>query len=206
MAKPQIMNKRFSSQIFTNTFILFFLLCVGCSRSLDSSTNSDPHYANLHSLTATLIDGKPVSLDIFKGKVVLIANISLHCGTTPQLLSLETLYQTYKNAGLVVLGFPSNDFTGESKDSQEIEHICQTKYGVTFPLFESDAILGKNKQVVFEYLTTSGPKNTRGEVMFNMEKFLIDRNGNIRERFGPFTNAMSVTLTNEVESLLNEKN
>lgn len=161
--------------------------------------------ADFYALNAESADGKNVDFKDFRGKVLLISNISLNCGTTVQLRDLEQLHNLYSEQGLVVLGFPSDDFSKkEPGSSQEIKRVCKTRYGVNFPLFALQPVIGPKKQPVFEYLTERVPYEMRGEVGFNFEKFLIAKDGTVRQRYGPFTNAMSSQLKLDIEELLKE--
>ncbi len=130
-------------------------------------------------LKAVSIDGQSVEMKSFEGKVILVVNVASRCGFTSQYEGLEKLYNKYKDKGLVVLGFPSNDFGGqEPGTNSEIKSFCKTTYGVTFPMFAKGPVTGKDIQPVFKTLTASG-----GGVLWNFEKFLIDRRGRLRERY-----------------------
>lgn len=158
-------------------------------------------------LSATDIEGREVSFDRYRGKVVLVSNISLKCGTTPQLKDLEALYERYSDRGLVVLGFPNNAFTGdrEPKDREEIKETCSKKYGVTFPLFSLVPVRGESAHDVFKFLTSKCKEDLSGPISFNLEKFLVDRRGDVRQRFGAFTGALSDAMIAEIELLLGER-
>lgn len=150
--------------------------------------------------------GKPLSFSSYAGQVILVSNIALKCGTTPQLSALEELYETYHEQGFIVLGFPSNDFTGKNEptDPVKIGDMCKNDFGVTFPILAPGHVRGEKIQEVFRFLTHSCHDKYQGEVHFNFEKFLIDRAGKVRHRFGPFTSAKSHKLRREVEALLEE--
>lgn len=183
--------------------VLFFV--VFNSMVLPRDTFSD-HRNSFYSLSAKSLSGERIVFDSYKDKVVLAVNISLKCGTTPQLKALQELYQRYSNRGFVVLGFPSNDFTGELEPSDRsvIKDTCALKYGVKFPLFTLGSVRGETKQPVFDFLVNSGSEDIQGEVAFNFEKFLIDRSGKLRNRFGSFEGATSDIVVEEVEKLLQE--
>lgn len=145
-------------------------------------------------------------LQDFKGKVLLVANIHLKCGTTPQLLELEALYQRYKEHGLVVVGVPSEDFAPmDQKGLKEIRQACGSIYGVTFPILEPERILGPNKSSLFSFLTASGPEQMHGEVAFNFEKFLVGRDGQVKARYGSFTAADGIEISDAIEAELARK-
>ena len=170
-----------------------------------SPAGAEQQEKSLYSLEVESISGNATTLEKYRGKVLLITNIALKCGTTEQLHALQKLYDNYQERGLVVLGFPSNDFTGEdTSEPKEIHNTCSNKYGVTFPLFKPAPIRGEAVQDVFSYLTTSGTEDIQGDVAFNFEKFLIDKKGKLRDRFGPFTGAQSEALLSRVDALLSE--
>lgn len=128
------------------------------------------------------LDGTPVDLAKYKGKVVLIVNVASRCGYTPQYTGLQKLYDTYKDKGLVVLGFPANEFGGQEPGSDaEIATFCSTKYGVTFDLFSKIIVKGPQKAPLYKTLTESA--TPPGEVAWNFEKFLIGREGGIVGRY-----------------------
>ncbi len=133
----------------------------------------------------TGIDGKEVDLGKYKGKVVLLVNVASECGYTPQYKGLQELYQTYGGEGLVVLGVPSNDFgKQEPGTNAQILEFCKSTYKVTFPLLEKVVVKGDKKVPLYQYLTSSetNPKYA-GEIGWNFEKFLIDRQGRVVGRF-----------------------
>lgn len=128
------------------------------------------------------LDGKPVDLGQFQGKVVLVVNVASRCGATPQYAGLQKLYDTYKDRGLVVIGFPANDFGAQEPGSDaEIAEFCSSKYAVTFPMFSKISVKGANKPQLFKTLTESA--DPPGEIGWNFEKFLIGRDGTIKGRF-----------------------
>jgi glutathione peroxidase len=136
---------------------------------------------------------------------VLISNIALECGTTPQLKGLEDLYREFNSRGLTVIGVPSNEFSGESVDDHsKIQTYCFKRFGVTFPLLAPGSLVGPNKRELFRFLTQQCAEELAGEVSFNLEKFLVDRHGNVRARFGPFANPMSQHVRSKVQQLLAE--
>jgi glutathione peroxidase len=139
----------------------------------------------LYDFTLNDIDGKPVDLRSYAGKVVLVVNTASRCGFTPQFEGLEKLHQSYRDQGLVVLGFPSNDFMGQDPGSDaEIKSFCTKEYGVSFPMFSKVAVAGKNAAPLYLWLTDKKihPK-TGGAVSWNFNKFLIGRDGTVIGRF-----------------------
>lgn len=144
------------------------------------------------------IDGTPISLAQYSGKVLLIVNVASKCGYTPQYAELEQLWTRYKDRGLVVLGFPANNFGGQEPGSDEqIKQFCTENYGVTFPMFSKVSVKGQDIAPLFALLTEKA-----GEINWNFNKFLIDRNGNIVTRFDSKVTPLSENLTSEIEKLL----
>src|SRR5262249_46504544 len=131
------------------------------------------------------LDGKEVDLAKFKGKVILMVNVASKCGYTPQYEGLQKLYKQHGKDGLVILGFPSNDFGRQEPGSDsDIAAFCKENYGVTFPMFSKVVVKGKDKCPLYQYLTSkkSNPK-FGGDIGWNFTKFLIGRNGAIVARF-----------------------
>ena len=135
------------------------------------------------------IDGKETSLQAFNGKVVLLVNVASECGFTPQYKGLEALYRRHKPNGLVVLGFPCNQFGHqEPGDADEIRRFCSSTYDVSFPLFEKVEVNGKDAHPLFTFLKTQRPGALGSEaIKWNFTKFLVDRNGAVRNRYAPTT-------------------
>lgn len=152
------------------------------------------------------IDGTPAALREFAGSVLLVVNVASKCGLTPQYEGLEALYTRFRDQGFVVLGFPSNDFAGQEPGSNEdIAGFCSTQYAVDFPLFSKINVVGPQKHPLYASLIASQPKaadsaafreklkgykitpNPEPEVLWNFEKFLIDRKGDVVARFAPDT-------------------
>lgn len=162
--------------------------------------------SDLYSISETLLDGSSYPLSQLRGQVVLVANFALRCGTTPQLKALEETHRQFEALGLVVIGVPSNDFTGEAMDDHaEIQHSCSKRFGVTFPLLSPGRVVGTQKRELYQHLTQQAPSEMRGEVGFNFEKFLVDRQGRVRMRFGPFSNPASKHVRAAIQELLDEK-
>ncbi len=153
------------------------------------------------------LDGKPVELSKYKGKVALVVNVASECGLTPQYSGLQAMYDKYKDKGLVVLGFPCNQFGGqEPGSSKEISEFCTKNYGVTFDMFQKVDVNGDKACDLYKYLTNldTQPKG-KGKVSWNFEKFLIDREGNVIARFAPNTAPDDPALTAAVEKALGAK-
>lgn len=142
----------------------------------------------IYDFEAKLLSGKTISLAEFKGKTMVIVNTASKCGLTPQYAGLEKLYQKYKNQGLVVLGFPCNQFgKQESGSSQEIEEFCQINYGVSFIMFDKIEVNGANAHPLFNYLKSNLKGLFSNRIKWNFTKFIIDKNGKPIKRYAPFT-------------------
>ncbi len=129
------------------------------------------------------MDGKDVNLADYKGKVLLIVNVASKCGYTPQYEALESIYKKYKDQGFEILAFPCNDFGGqEPGTNDEIKTFCTTKYDVTFKLFNKIKVLGDERSPLYQRLINNDVTE-KGDVKWNFEKFLIDKDGNIVARF-----------------------
>jgi glutathione peroxidase len=144
--------------------------------------------------------GKPLKLSHYKGKVLLIVNVASKCGNTPQYKGLEALYEKYKDQGLVIIGFPCNQFfSQEPGDAKTIQSFCTLNYGVTFPLAHKIEVNGANKDPLYAYLETVFP----GDIEWNFGKFLVDRHGHPIHRYKPKT--QPETLTADIEAALAQK-
>ena len=138
------------------------------------------------------------------GKPLLIVNTASRCGFTPQYDALEQLHEERLSQGLLVLGFPSNDFMGQEPGSdQEIESFCRINFGVTFKLFPKGAVKGPHKQPVFRFLTECGPRSLRGKVRWNFEKFLVDERGYLVGRWRSYVSPRSRGIRHAIDQLLN---
>jgi glutathione peroxidase len=156
-------------------------------------------------ITVQSIDGKPVNLSTYKGQVVLIVNVASKCGYTPQYQGLEKLYNAKKDAGLVVLGFPANDFLGQEPGSNEqIAEFCKSKYGVTFPMFEKITVTGRKQHELYKRLTAEA-KEMGGAPSWNFTKYLIARDGTLVARFGSKTTPEDQALLAAIDAQLAKK-
>ncbi|MCL1129967.1 glutathione peroxidase [Shewanella sairae] len=149
---------------------------------------------SIYDFSANNIQGKQVSLADYKDKVVLIVNTASECGFTPQYKDLEALNQKYQAQGLVILGFPCNQFGAQEKgDSQAISQFCELNFGVTFPLFEKIDVNGSNTLPLYAYLKHSAKGLLGSEkIKWNFTKFLVDRQGNPVKRYAPTTKPMAL--------------
>ncbi len=158
--------------------------------------------APIHEFSVELLTGGQQPMADYTGKVLLIVNTASHCGFTPQYAGLEALYQRYRERGLVVLGFPCNQFgSQEPGDAEEIASFCQKNYGVSFPMFAKIEVNGDNAHPLYQYLKKAAPGLLGSEgIKWNFTKFLVNRQGEVSERYAPATAPESIA--NDIEKLL----
>jgi glutathione peroxidase len=152
------------------------------------------------------IDGKDVKLDEYNGKVLLIVNVASKCGYTPQYEGLESIYRKYKDQGLVVMGFPANNFLGqEPGTNEEIKTFCKTRYDVTFPMFAKISVKGDDIHPLYRFLTSkeTNPEFS-GDISWNFNKFLVDRSGKIVDRFSTREKPESEKIAMAIEKALKQ--
>ena len=173
----------------------------GASATEQGATLMAAKSASIYDFTLDDIDGKPVALSQFKGKVVLLVNTASFCVNTPQYADLEKMYETYKERGLEILAFPANNFgQQEPGTNQEIKGFCLTKYSVGFPLFSKISVKGDDKHPLYRYLTEQSP--FPGEVEWNFQKYLVDRSGNVVARYHHRTKPLADEIVKDVERYL----
>ena len=179
--------------------------------------------ASIYDIPVKKITGEDTSLAEFKGHVLLVVNVASKCGLTPQYEGLEKLYEQYKGQGLVVAGFPANDFKAQEPGSnEEILTFCTTNFGVKFPLFDKITVVGAQKHPLYAALIAAQPKavslsevpfreklkgygidaNPEPELTWNFEKFLVSRSGEVVERFAPDTQPDAPALVAAIEAEL----
>lgn len=142
--------------------------------------------AKFYSFKANSIQGKEISMELYRGKTILVVNTASKCGLTPQLEGLEALYQKYKDKGLVILGFPCNQFLNqEPGDEKSISEGCLINYGVSFPMFSKIDVNGKDAHPIYKYLKKEVGGLFFNSIKWNFTKFLIDHNGKPIKRFSP---------------------
>ncbi len=157
---------------------------------------------SFYDFSADRLDGAPENLAAYRGKVVLVVNTASECGFTPQYAGLQELYARYKDKGLVILGFPCNQFGGqEPGDSEQIGAFCQKNYGVDFPIFAKLEVNGDGAHPLYQYLKSSA-KGVLGTeaIKWNFTKFLINREGQVVDRYAPTTKPEE--LVKDIEALL----
>jgi len=184
----------------------------------------------LYDIPVTRISGEGASLASYRGKVLLVVNVASQCGLTPQYEALEKLYSRFKDSGFVVCGFPANDFGAQEPGSNEdIQTFCRSTFGVEFPMFSKIAVTGSDTHPLYQSLITAQPKatspgrdafrakldgflsskhngattNPEPGILWNFEKFLIDRNGNVAARFSPEVLPDDPAVISAIESALN---
>ncbi len=161
---------------------------------------------NIYDLKLTSIDGQPIELSKYKGKVLLIVNVASECGMTPQYEGLQALHEKYKEKGLAVLGMPCNQFGAQEPGSnQEIKAFCTSSYKVTFDMFSKIEVKGKEASPLYKQLTILDTKpQGAGPVGWNFEKFLVSRKGDVIARFGSSVEPDSPDLVEAISKALNE--
>ena len=159
--------------ILTSILTIFFLIA--------------PTQKTVYDFTVKDIDGKDVSLSAYKGKTLLIVNVASLCGNTPQYKDIQALYENYKGKGLVVLGFPANNFMGqEPGNNEEIKKFCTKEYAVTFPMFSKISVKGKDIAPLYSFLTKKSENGVvDADVKWNFQKFLINKKGEVVQWVSP---------------------
>lgn len=178
---------------------------------------------SIYDIPLRRIDGTPTDLGAFRGKVVLVVNVASACGLTPQYAQLEKLYEDKKDAGLVVAGFPANNFKAQEPGSnQEIAEFCTSKFGVKFPMFEKLSVKGPDQHPLYKRLIEAQPHarekpgsdfrakqasyglkpDNETDILWNFEKFLIDRSGKVVGRYTPNTTTNDAPLKDDIEKAL----
>ena len=159
--------------------------------------------SKIYDTEAKTINGEEITLSEYAGDVLVIVNTASECGYTPQYKGLQELYETYSDQGLTILGFPANNFGGQEPGSdEEILQFCEVNYGVEFPMFSKVSVKGNDIHPLFDYLTNTENEDFEGEIRWNFEKFLVDRNGNLVRRFRSGVEPMSSELTGSITDLL----
>jgi len=184
-----------SKRIFFPIILFFFLSAIAVPGE---------NIKSIYDFTMKDIDGKPVPLSGFKGKVILIVNVASKCGFTKQYKGLQELYTKYSDKGLVILGFPANNFLRQEPGTdEEIKSFCSLNYGVTFPMFSKISVKGKDMHPLYRFLTDKEiHPDTGGKITWNFNKFLAGRDGKIIHRFGSRTKPLSDKLVKALEQAL----
>ncbi|GAB3913789.1 glutathione peroxidase [Microlunatus endophyticus] len=155
----------------------------------------------LSDFVATKITGDPVDLGAYQGKVVLVVNTASQCGLTPQYAGLQTLYETYADSGLEILGFPCDQFGHQEPGTEaEIADFCELNYGVSFPMFAKIEVNGERAHPLYQWLTSTIPGENGPDIEWNFAKFLLNRDGELLQRYSP--QVKPEELTGDLEKAL----
>ncbi|HYL77284.1 MAG TPA: glutathione peroxidase [Bryobacteraceae bacterium] len=162
--------------------------------------------SSIYEFTLNSIDGQPAPLAAYKGKVLLLVNVASKCGFTPQYKELEAMYEKYKDQGLLVVGFPANNFMAqEPGTNEEIKTFCSRTYNVTFPMYSKISVKGDDKAPLYQFLTDkSANPTTGGDIKWNFTKFLVGRDGKVLARFEPAVKPDSQEVVSAMEKALKQ--
>jgi len=162
---------------------------------------------NFYSFEGKTATGETFHMDQFKGKVVMVVNVASKCGFTPQYDDLQKLYEEYKDKGLVILGFPANNFMNQEPGSnEEIQEFCQMNFGVTFPVLAKISVKGNDIHPLYAWLTDKKiHPETGGTIGWNFTKFIIDSEGNVTARFASRTNPLDEEVIKAINALLEKQ-
>jgi glutathione peroxidase len=160
--------------------------------------------ASVYDYSLKSIDGSPAPLDHYRGKVLLLVNVASQCGYTPQYTGLEKLHERFKDRGLVVLGFPANNFGGQEPGSdQEIKQFCSRKYNVSFPMYSKTSVKGTDINPLYAFLTDKAQNpETGGDIKWNFTKFLVNKDGKVIARFESKVTPDSPEVVEAIENAL----
>ena len=183
-------------------FNLFFGPKEGQMQSYNSTKMQNTE-KTIYGFTLNDIDGKPVKLSDYSGKIVIIVNVASKCGLTPQYRGLQEFYEQNKDKGVEILGFPANNFMGQEPGSDsEIKNFCSKNYGVTFPVFSKISVKGKDMSPLYKFLTSKDENGVlESSVKWNFQKYLIDRQGRLVTFFDPQTSIDDPKVTEAIKSL-----
>lgn len=164
---------------------------------------TDTNPTSVHDFELNNIEGENIPLKKYEGNVLLIVNTASECGFTPQYEGLQALYEEYKDQGLVLLGFPANNFGGQEPGTdKEIKQFCEANYGVSFPMFSKISVKGNDINPLFDFLTKQENPDFTGAIKWNFEKFLVSKDGTLLRRFRSDVTPQSDQIINAVEDAL----
>ncbi len=188
--------------IFASIALLELLSCMAGAQSMkNTGKDSSMQTTSVLNFTMNSIDGKPKPLSAYKGRVFMIVNTASECGYTPQYETLQKLYEKYKDKGFQILAFPANNFGEQEPGSNaEIKTFCSTKYHTTFDLFEKISVKGKDQHPLYKYITTASGFD--GDVKWNFQKYLVNKEGKIVRRYLSAIDPMSEEVLRDVDDLL----
>jgi len=156
---------------------------------------------HLYEFSMKTIEGEERELSFYRGKVLMIVNVASKCGLTPQYADLQRLYETHKNRGFEILAFPANDFLGQEPGSDEdIKEFCSVNYDVTFDLFSKISVTGNEQHPLYRFITQNS--SVPGDISWNFQKYLVDRNGTIIAKYSPRTKPFEKDLVATLNELL----
>ncbi len=180
-------------------------LVITATSTLFGFSNDKNTHANIYNIKVLDINKKEIQLSDYKGKVLLIVNVASKCGFTKQYKGLQEIYDKYKDQGFEILGFPCNDFGGQEPGSnEEIAEFCSLNFNVKFRMFDKVTVKGKKKHPLFELLTNNSVTG-KSEIKWNFEKFIIDKDGNVVDRFRSITKPEGKKITKIIERELGKK-
>ena len=190
--------------LFNQLLLICSLGLIGMTTIQCNELVSNDDKSAFYNFTLNTIDGVPNKMSTYQGKVCLIVNVASRCGYTSQYANLEKVYQEYKNKGFMVLGFPANNFGGQEPGTdQEIKTFCSSTYNVTFNMYGKISVKGNDKHPLFTFLTSGAANsNLAGEIGWNFEKFLIDKNGKLIKRYKSNIDPMSLEMKTDIENAL----
>lgn len=197
-------NNLFLSYAVVTMLMFSAVSCDARSSNASASMAQAASNKSIYDFTMKDIDGKMVPLSAYKGKIVVIVNTASQCGLTGQLSEIESFYKKYKDKGIVVLGFPANDFLGqEPLNDAEIKSFCSKNYGVTFPMFSKISVKGKDMHPLYQYLTEMDENGVMdAPVKWNFQKFIIGKDGKLVNSVNPRTTVNDVEFTQIIDDLL----
>lgn len=186
---------------------LIFLILISANSLQSRDKQKGATMNSIYDFTMKEIDGNDVKLEQFKGKAILIVNVASKCGFTSQYEGLQKIYSQYKDQDFVILGFPANNFMGqEPGTNEEIKQFCTLNYNVTFPMFSKISVKGKDIDPLYKFLTEKETNpEFAGDISWNFNKFLIDRDGKIVSRFGSRVKPESEEMIQAIEKVLASK-
>ncbi len=193
-------NKSISFLLLSLTFSLF---TIGCNAK-SNNTEVTGSGKTVYDFTMKDIDGNSIPLSKYKGKVLVIVNTASQCGLVGQFEEIENFYKKYKDKGVVVLGFPANNFLGqEPLSNTEIKSFCTKNYGVTFPMFSKISVKGNDIDPLYKYLTNKSENGVLdAPIKWNYQKFIIDKNGNVAVSLSPRTSVNDQDFLQSLEDVL----
>ncbi len=161
--------------------------------------------ASIYAFKMKDIDGKTVPLSKYKGKVLLVVNVASKCGFTPQYKGLQELYESKKDKGFVILGFPANNFGAQEPGTDpEIKQFCSSKFGVTFPMFSKISVKGSDENDLYKWLIANSPR-PQDDIEWNFAKFVVGRDGKVYKRFSPKETPTSPEVEQAIDEALAQK-